>query len=91
MDENKLEYIIFDEVKPNPTVINVNDGLKILKENSCDFVISFGGGSPHDAAKGIALLATNGGDVKDYEGVDRSIHSTDACAEKAMGFTMNLK
>lgn len=74
LDENKLEYIIFDEVKPNPTVINVNDGLKILKENSCDFVISFGGGSPHDAAKGIALLATNGGDVKDYEGVDRSIH-----------------
>lgn len=74
LDENKLEYIIFDEVKPNPTVINVNDGLKILKENSCDFVISFGGGSPHDAAKGMALLATNGGDVKDYEGVDRSTY-----------------
>lgn len=72
LDEIEIEYIVFDETKPNPTITNVNDGLKVLKENSCDFVISFGGGSPHDAAKGIALVATNGGDIKDYEGVDRS-------------------
>ena len=35
-------------------------------------VVSFGGGSPHDCAKAIALVATNGGDIKDYEGVDKS-------------------
>ncbi|MCE1781753.1 iron-containing alcohol dehydrogenase, partial [Enterobacter hormaechei] len=35
-------------------------------------VISLGGGSPHDCAKGIALVAANGGDIRDYEGVDRS-------------------
>ncbi|MGL5088870.1 MAG: L-threonine dehydrogenase [Cetobacterium sp.] len=74
LDENKIDYAIFHETKPNPTVGNVNDGLAMLKDNNCDFVISFGGGSPHDAAKGIALVAANGGDIKDYEGVDKSEH-----------------
>lgn len=64
--------IIYDETKPNPTVENVNHGLALLKESKCDCVISLGGGSPHDCAKGIALLASNGGEIKDYEGVDRS-------------------
>ena len=72
LESNEIDYIIYDETKPNPTVKNVNEGLVKLKENSCDFVISIGGGSPHDCAKGIALLATNGGDIKDYEGVNKS-------------------
>ncbi len=69
---NQIDWVIFDETQPNPTVGNVEAGLKLLKENNCDFVISFGGGSPHDCAKGIALVATNGGSIKDYEGVDVS-------------------
>lgn len=72
LDKYGLGYVIFDGTKPNPTVTNVNDGVKMLKENNCDFVISYGGGSPHDAAKGMALLATNGGKIEDYEGVDKS-------------------
>ena len=72
LEANEIEYIIYDETKPNPTVKNVEDGLTILKEGNCDFVISLGGGSPHDCAKGIALLATNGGSIKDYEGVNMS-------------------
>lgn len=72
LDERKIAYQIYDETKPNPTVTNVHEGLKILKDEKCDFVISFGGGSPHDCAKGIALLATNGGSIKDYEGVHKS-------------------
>lgn len=72
LDSKNIEYAIYDETKPNPTVKNVNDGLALLKEKECDFVISLGGGSAHDCAKGIALLATNGGEIKDYEGVDRS-------------------
>lgn len=47
-------------------------GLEILKGADCDFVISLGGGSPHDCAKGIALVASNGGKIGDYEGVDQS-------------------
>jgi len=65
-------FAIFDGTQPNPTVGNVNDGLKMLKDNGCDFVISFGGGSPHDCAKGIALVAVNGGKIEDYEGVNKS-------------------
>lgn len=72
LDENKVEYVVFDETQPNPTVGNCEAGLKLLQENNCDFVISFGGGSPHDCGKGIALVASNGGNIKDYEGVDVS-------------------
>ena len=72
LEDINVEYAIYNETKPNPTVQNVEEGLKLLKESQCDFVISFGGGSPHDCAKGIALLATNGGDIKDYEGVNKS-------------------
>ena len=70
--DNGVEFVIFDGTQPNPTTQNVADGLKLLKDNSCDFVVSFGGGSPHDCAKGIALVAANGGEIKDYEGVDVS-------------------
>ncbi|CAH8192022.1 L-threonine dehydrogenase [Vibrio aestuarianus] len=67
-----VDFVVFDQTKPNPTVNNVKSGLAILTEAKCDCVISLGGGSPHDCAKGIALLAANGGEIKDYEGVDRS-------------------
>lgn len=70
--KKNIQTTIYDGTHPNPTVANVTDGLKLLKENHCDFVISLGGGSPHDCAKGIALLATNGGEIKDYEGIDKS-------------------
>lgn len=70
--EKDIKYVVYSGTKPNPTVKNVNEGLDILKEHECDFVISVGGGSPHDCAKGIALLATNGGEIKDYEGVNKS-------------------
>ncbi|MBX9561561.1 L-threonine dehydrogenase [Aeromonas hydrophila] len=70
--EHGIESAVFDETKPNPTMTNVEAGLTMLKANDCDCVISLGGGSPHDCAKGIALVAANGGSIKDYEGVDRS-------------------
>ncbi|ABV86479.1 L-threonine dehydrogenase [Shewanella pealeana] len=70
---NDIRSVVFDGVQPNPTVGNVEAGLEILNANNCDFVISLGGGSPHDCAKGIALVATNGGSIKDYEGLDVSI------------------
>ena len=61
-----IAYSIFDGVQPNPTEQNIEDGLALLKAKGCDFVISFGGGSPHDCAKGIALVAANGGHIRDY-------------------------
>lgn len=67
-----MTSVIFDGTQPNPTCGNVEDGLSLLKANDCDFVISLGGGSPHDCAKGVALVAANGGHIRDYEGVDVS-------------------
>ncbi|MEZ9236216.1 MULTISPECIES: L-threonine dehydrogenase [Shewanella] len=70
--DNGITVFIFDGVQPNPTVSNVEAGLAMLNAHECDFVISLGGGSPHDCAKGIALVATNGGSISDYEGLDVS-------------------
>jgi len=72
LDGAALAYCIYDGCAPNPNVEQVNAGCKLLTESSCDFVISFGGGSPHDCAKAISMLSTNGGSIKDYEGVDKS-------------------
>ena len=72
LESEKVEYVIYSEVDPNPTVKNVEEGLAILKENGCDFIISLGGGSPQDAASSISILATNGGRPQDYEGVHKS-------------------
>lgn len=71
-----INYIIYDNVAPNPTVAQVNYGLKLYQDNGCDFLISVGGGSPHDCAKAIALLATNGRQIKDYEGLNKLKHAT---------------
>lgn len=67
-----VEPVIFDETVPNPTDKNVHDGLKVFKDNNCDMIISLGGGSSHDCGKGIGIVATNGGNIHDYEGVDKS-------------------
>ncbi|NDO82405.1 L-threonine dehydrogenase [Citrobacter sp. NCU1] len=72
LQERDIFSVVYDGTQPNPTTANVVAGLKMLEENACDSVISLGGGSPHDCAKGIALVAANGGDIRDYEGVDRS-------------------
>ncbi|TDB62618.1 L-threonine dehydrogenase [Photorhabdus khanii] len=64
--------VIYDGTNPNPTTVNVAEGLAILRQHNSDCVISLGGGSPHDCAKAIALLAANGGDIRDYVGIDLS-------------------
>ncbi|WP_373796679.1 iron-containing alcohol dehydrogenase [Neisseria dentiae] len=72
LKEKGIDYAVFDQVQPNPTVSNVNAGLAKLKESSADCVVSLGGGSSHDAAKAIAIVAANGGKIEDYEGLDKS-------------------
>ena len=72
LQKNGIEYEVFDGVNPNPTVSNVNAGLAKLKSAGADCIVSLGGGSSHDCAKAVALVATNGGKIEDYEGVDKS-------------------
>ncbi|MCA9552144.1 MAG: iron-containing alcohol dehydrogenase [Myxococcales bacterium] len=70
--EAGVPFARFADVKPNPTTANVEAGLVLLKQEGCDIVIPVGGGSPIDCAKGIGLVATNGGRIQDYEGLDQS-------------------
>lgn len=66
-----LEAVVYPGAEPNPTDKNVHDGFKALKDNGCDVIISLGGGSSHDTAKGIGIIAGNGGSIRDYEGLDK--------------------
>jgi alcohol dehydrogenase len=67
-----VKAVVFDGAEPNPTDTNVRDGLKAYVDNRCDAIVSLGGGSAHDCAKGIGMVATNGGSIRDYEGIDKS-------------------
>lgn len=71
-----LDYVVYDEVQPNPTCQNVHEGLQVYQEHDCDAIISIGGGSPQDAAKAIGIVATNGGHIRDYEGLHQSHHKS---------------
>ena len=59
LKKKNISYVIYDEVKPNPTVQNVQDGLKVAKDNSVDCIVAVGGGSSIDTAKAIAIIFTN--------------------------------
>lgn len=72
LEAEGIPYVVFEDVDPNPSCQNVYDGLKVLKENGCDFIVSVGGGSPQDAASCISIMATNGGKPQDYEGLHKS-------------------
>jgi alcohol dehydrogenase len=67
-----VEAIIYDGAEPNPTDKNVHDGVKVYKDNGCDFIVSLGGGSSHDCGKGVGLVCAGGGNIRDYEGVNKS-------------------
>lgn len=69
-----LAPVIWDGVTSNPKDFEVHRGLERFKESGCDVLIAIGGGSCIDAAKAIALLSTNGGEILDYEGVGQTSH-----------------
>ncbi|MEM6573427.1 MAG: iron-containing alcohol dehydrogenase [Pseudomonadota bacterium] len=71
LNEIGVDYAIYDQVEPNPTTAQVDAGTALLRDEGCDFIVSFGGGSPHDAAKAMGILATHGGDIRDFEGVNK--------------------
>ncbi len=61
-----VETVVFDKVEPNPLKSTIMLGSAFARENGCDFVLALGGGSCMDAAKAIAIMATNPGDLWDY-------------------------
>jgi len=63
-----IETSVYSGVNSETTNIHVEEGLVVYRQNKCEAVIAVGGGSPIDAGKGIAILATNPGKITDYEG-----------------------
>ncbi|MFI3272254.1 MAG: iron-containing alcohol dehydrogenase [Pseudomonadota bacterium] len=63
---NGCDPVLYDQVAPNPTLVQVMDGVALANESGCDFVVGLGGGSPIDASKAIATTVTNGGNYWDY-------------------------
>ena len=59
LDEAGIAYEVYSEVKPNPTVKNVQDGVAKCKESGADVIVAVGGGSAMDTAKGISIIMTN--------------------------------
>jgi alcohol dehydrogenase len=71
LDREKLKWVYYCEVVSNPRDHQIQKGAAFYSENQADVVMALGGGSPMDAAKGIALLASSGGNIHDYEGANR--------------------
>ena len=71
LEAEGIACFLFDGVTPDPTLQNVQDGLAIYRAEGCDIIIGLGGGSSIDCGKGIAVSATNDGELADYMGVDK--------------------
>ena len=71
LDEAGIEYVIFSDIKPNPTIENVQNGVAAFKAADCDCIVAVGGGSSMDTAKAVGIIITNPefADVRSLEGV----------------------
>ena len=77
LDENGISYTIFNNVKSNPSIDNVEEGLTEYKKNNCDSIIALGGGSPIDCAKTIAARVSNKNkSVEQLKGLLKVTHKT---------------
>jgi len=66
-----LESVYCNDVAQNPKDHQIKKGVALYRQSGADVVLALGGGSVMDAAKGIALVASNGGEIKDYEGANQ--------------------
>ncbi|MBR2507520.1 MAG: lactaldehyde reductase [Bacilli bacterium] len=71
LEEANIDYVLFSDVKANPTIENVQSGVSFFKENQCDSIVAIGGGSAMDTAKAVGIIIANPefADVRSLEGV----------------------
>ncbi len=71
LDANNLSYYVYSDIKPNPTIENVKNGVKAYKDSGADYMITVGGGSSMDTGKAIGIIINNPefSDVRSLEGV----------------------
>ncbi|TYO97440.1 iron-containing alcohol dehydrogenase [Desulfallas thermosapovorans] len=71
LEQAGLEYQVWSEITSNPKDTEVAKGSEQYLASKCDAIMAVGGGSPIDAAKAVATVATNGGRIQDYEGINK--------------------
>ncbi len=71
LKETGIESVAFTETEGNPSTETVDKARLQFDQSEADFIVAFGGGSPIDVAKAVALLASYGGKITDYEGVGK--------------------
>ena len=71
-----IDYTLYDEIKPNPTIKNVLDGVDACKEAEADVIVAVGGGSSIDTAKGVSIVMTNPdrADIKLLNGLSNTVN-----------------
>ena len=71
LKENGIDFVIYSDIKPNPTIENVKNGVEAYKASGADCMITIGGGSSMDTGKGIGIIVNNPefADVRSLEGV----------------------
>lgn len=70
LEEAGIPYVVYDQIKPNPTIKNVQDGVAFCKEHQADILVAVGGGAAMDTCKAIGIILTNPefADVRSLEG-----------------------
>ena len=76
LQKANIPYSLYDEIKPNPTIQNVTDGVKACKESGADVIVAVGGGSSIDTAKGVSIVMTNPdrADIKSLNGNSNTVN-----------------
>ncbi len=71
-----IDYTLYDEIKPNPTIKNVTDGVEACKNAKADVIVAVGGGSSMDTAKGVSIVMTNPdrADIKSLNGASNTVN-----------------
>lgn len=73
LKQEKIDFDVYDQVEPNPSITTIHDGAEFTKKAKADFLIAIGGGSPLDAAKAIGIILSQGGRISDYFGVEKVV------------------
>ena len=76
LESAEIPYVLYDEIKPNPTIKHLQDGVEACKKSKADLIVAVGGGSSMDTAKGISIVMTNPdrSDIKSLKGLSNTVN-----------------